>query len=235
MKFEVVDGCPVPVKVVAAVRECKRRSGQVLTSCFRGPEAASILHRFGKRSQPELYWGWLHRLPGFNPANPPGYSTHECHNDGPAFPNYRQGARIPDELVGQDWTNGWKVAQTYREMGIPAALTYPTSAREKQHVNVRVIVAKWRWRRAPKPLRKGSKGKRVLALAKDLSVCRRPHSGGQRYITATLLTDPSFYGASIEAAVKSFQRDHGLRVDGAAGQMTLHQIAVSANFWREHH
>lgn len=32
MKFEVIDGCPVPADVADAVREIKRRSGAVLSS-----------------------------------------------------------------------------------------------------------------------------------------------------------------------------------------------------------
>lgn len=233
MKFVVVDRCPVPAKAAPFVVEAKRRSGQSLNSCFRGIEARAILARYGKHDQVYLYNGWIRHLPGFNPANPPKRSTHECYNDGPAFPSRAVGARIPDELVGQDWTNAWKVVAAYRAMGINAALTYPTSALEKQHVNIRVIPKK-----LPVPLKRGDgkvKGhnmrRRVNRMTGRLSYLNQPNGKG-RYLTGRR----NMFDAETELAVKHFQHDHGLRADGIVGEMTEHQIDVSyaATYKRRH-
>jgi hypothetical protein len=171
----VVDSCPVPSGAAPLVVEAKHRSGETLESCFRGSEARAILARFGKHDQAYLWNGWVRHLPGFNPANPPGFSTHECFNDGPAFPSIRRGGRIPEVCVGQDWSNGAHVVQIYRAMGVNAALTYPGSVREKQHINIR---------QAPKnlklPLKLWDKGKRVVALANHLMECEQPN--GKRYL-----------------------------------------------------
>jgi hypothetical protein len=175
MRFAVVDSCPVPSGAAPLVVEAKHRSGETLESCFRGSEARAILARFGKHDQAYLWNGWVRHLPGFNPANPPGFSTHECFNDGPAFPSIRRGGRIPEVCVGQDWSNGAHVVQIYRAMGVNAALTYPGSVREKQHINIR---------QAPKnlklPLKLWDKGKRVVALANHLMECEQPN--GKRYL-----------------------------------------------------
>jgi lysozyme len=232
VRFEVVDRCPVPVKAAPAVLEGKRRSGQLLNSCFRGKEARAILHQLGKMDQDQLWEGFRRGLPGFNPANPPGFSTHECFNDGPAFPQFRRGARIPDEFVGQDWTNAWKVVQAYRAMGVNAALTYPNSVREKQHVNIRAIP-----KNIHPPLeigdgRHGGGGirKRVERMTYRLSYIATPHSGGKgRYLDGRR----ERFDAETEKALKHFQRDHGLTPDGIYGPMSEHQLDLAYAHWKK--
>jgi hypothetical protein len=96
-----------------------------LNSCYRGAGAKRLLHRLGKRTQSELYYGWVHRLAGFYPANPPGYSSHELRSDGNSFYGPR-GSRIPSWKVGMDWNDadvepliraarrrGWTLARPY--------------------------------------------------------------------------------------------------------------------------
>lgn len=229
MQFVVVDRCPVPKKAAPFVVEAKRRSGESLNSCFRGAEARAILARFGKHDQAYLYNGWVRRLPGFNAANPPGFSTHECFNDGPAFPSRRRGARIPDELVGQDWSNGAKVAATYRSMGINAALTYPTSVMERQHVNIRVVP-----KSLTPPLKLGDgkkKGhgvrRRVNKMTGRLSYVWRPKTGGKKkYLDGRR----NVFGAETLKALKQYQHDHGLKADGVYGEMTEHQLDLSYHY-----
>lgn len=230
--FEIIDSCPVPAKIADAVRECKRRSGQVLTSCDRSTAAEPLLRRLGKKSQNQLYWGFVHGLPGYNPANPPGFSTHERFNDGPAFPQYRRGARLPDELVGQDWSAGWAAAKAYNAMGIPAALTYPGSAREAQHVNIRAVSSKWKWRGKFKVLKRGMRGPSILTINRRLQFCVQPHSSGKRYLPKKLTGSRLFFSEQTEQAVKRFQRDHGLTADGVVGEKTAHQLAVSTAWWK---
>lgn len=85
MRYAVVQDCPVPAPLAPILRRLLTDSGARLESCYRGPDAEPLLHRLGKHSQRELYWMWLHRRPGANPANPPGRSTHELRSDGVAY------------------------------------------------------------------------------------------------------------------------------------------------------
>jgi lysozyme len=91
MKFEVIDRCPVPAVIAAQVRllqaDVAKATGRhpTLQSAYRGDLAAGILKRLGKSTQAMLYWGFVHHLRGFNPANPPGFSTHELHSDAVAY------------------------------------------------------------------------------------------------------------------------------------------------------
>jgi len=86
-KYVDVQGCPVPRQLAKIIRPALKSSGAILTSCYRGsdPQGARILHKHGKHTQAQLYWGWTHHLPGFLPANRPGTSTHELHSDGVAY------------------------------------------------------------------------------------------------------------------------------------------------------
>jgi hypothetical protein len=137
--YVVVQGSPVPKKLAPFLRRILRESGAHLQSAYRGADAEPLLHRLGKHSQTELYSCWVHRIRGCNPANPPGFSTHELRNDGAAYPRLRRGAKLQWWQVGLDIDDahvqafiraaarhGWKVARTY-----------PTSRAEYHHVNFR--------------------------------------------------------------------------------------------------
>jgi hypothetical protein len=138
-KYVVVQGCAVPRKLAPFLRVALKQSGARLQSCYRGADAAALLHALGKHTQEELWDGWQHRRPGFNPANPPGRSTHELRNDGVAYKRWPVGWRIPSWACGIDLDDahvdhfivvcarhGWKVTRTY-----------PTSPGESHHVNLR--------------------------------------------------------------------------------------------------
>ena len=126
MKFEVIDNCPVPAAIARQVRLLKRDvPSAVLQSAYRGDEAAGLLKRLGKSTQAMLYNGWLRRLPGFNPANPPGRSTHELRSDGVAYRG-PVGRPIRAWGCGLDWNDaavpalivaarkrGWILVQPY--------------------------------------------------------------------------------------------------------------------------
>lgn len=224
MKFEVIDGCPVPVEAAPYAREVKRRTGETLNSCFRGIEARAILAAHGKHDQTYLYQGFLRHLPGFNPANPPGFSPHECRSDGVSPPGYKRGAKIPPELCGQDWQNAWRVIAAYRAMGVAAY--HPYSSRfEGQHVGIAKTPKK-----LPVGLEEGVKDKRVRQLKRDLHVCVRPHSGGVHYWPSPDF-GPTFTPA-LAKAVRQFQHDHGLKADGIIGHMTQVQLDHAAAYWR---
>jgi hypothetical protein len=215
MRFVEIDGCPVPAPgAEACVRAIKEHRPDLrLNSCYRGSalNAAGILRRFHKSTQAWLYRAyWILHLPGYRPANPPGFSTHECHNDGVAFRWIPRGAPIPGWMVGQDWSNGAAAAQAARSAGFYATLTYPSSPLESQHINLRRKPVLFR------SLKPESKGLRVRRLQYQLHVLGFfPHKRGR------------FYGPNTVKAVKAFQRAHGMNPDGIYGPHTHQQLQAS--------
>lgn len=137
MKYVLVQDCPVPKPLAPILRKLLAESGARLQSCYRGVDAESLLHRCGKRSQRELYSGWCRRLPGFNPANPPGFSTHELRSDGVAY-KVRRGKRLAW------WQCGIDIDDAHVQAFIRVAAKhkwqvwrpYPTGS-EYHHVNFR--------------------------------------------------------------------------------------------------
>jgi hypothetical protein len=213
-KYVVIDRCPVPAKLAEEIREIKRISGASLNSCYRGTDAEHLLRKYGKSSQRQLFV--VAQQGRGNPANPPGFSTHELRNDGAAYRYWPRGARIPYWAVGMDWDNPAGAMAAARKRGFTATTTYPNSAGERQHVN---------FRREPKftvlkPLRKGSKGPRVATLTARLAylgylpgVSPKKGTGG--------------FGGKVEAAVKKFQHKHHQTADGIVGPHTQRQILAS--------
>jgi lysozyme len=163
MRFVVIDNCPVPAEIADQVKILKRAvPGAVLQSAYRGDAAAGLLKRLGKSTQAMLYNGWLRRLPGFNPANPPGRSTHELRSDGVAYrgplgrPIRAWGcgldfndAAVP-KLIAAARKRGWDLFQPYH------------SGSEYHHLNFR---RKPRIKAKPKPV----KPKPVKATASKIS------------------------------------------------------------------
>lgn len=127
-------------------------SGAILQSCYRGADAEALLRRLGKSSQTDLYRAWLRRDPGANPANPPGYSTHELYNDGAAYPVPR-GAKLKWWQIGIDIDDAHVQAfiKAAARHGWEAARTYPSSISEYHHVNLRRMPV---WKRALKRLKR---------------------------------------------------------------------------------
>src|SRR5258708_7161273 len=134
MEFVIVDDCPVPNQLADDIVKIKQLSGAHLNSCDRSQEAEPFLGRFGKMSQRQLFEGFQQHKPGFNPANPPGFSTHERHNDGIAYPVPR-GAQLDWWQVGMDWDNPPAVIKVASTLGWIVTTTYPGSAHEVQHLN----------------------------------------------------------------------------------------------------
>lgn len=87
-RYVDVQGAAVPRQLAAVIRPSLAATGATIFSCYRGsdPQGAAILHAHGKHTQQQLYDGWRRHLPGFNPANRPGTSTHELRSDSAAFP-----------------------------------------------------------------------------------------------------------------------------------------------------
>lgn len=139
MRFVIVQGCPVPKKLAPFLRKVLAESGAQLQSCYRGDDARALLHKCGKHSQKELYSGWCRRLPGYNPANPPGFSTHELRNDGAAYPRVKRGGKLPWWAVGIDIDDAHvlRFIAVAKKHGWVVSRTYPSSRAEFHHVNFR--------------------------------------------------------------------------------------------------
>lgn len=224
MKFELIDCKPVPAPLAASIREIKSRTGAVLVSCDRSVQgvAHARAHGCSLSSQKDLWDGWVARRPGFNPANPPGRSTHERRNDGVAYKG-PVGMPLRYWQVGMDWSNARGVVQAAKSLGFLATVTYPGNPREGHHVN---------FRKEPrvalpfKALRLGSKGSRVEKLTRRLMVARDPDTH-KPYLNEPAAT----FTKRVETAVCRFQADHHHKVDGVVGKQTWGQIEVSHRFW----
>ena len=229
MRFKEIDGCPAPEKLYPALVKIKNRTpGLVYNSIYRGsdPKAAGILRRFGKATQVMLSNGWVRHLPGFNPANLPGFSTHELFNDGVAYPVPR-GTPLRYYQVGIDSTNAPGFVESARELGFTATITYPGNPREGHHAN---------FRRQPKlkvfnTLRKGSSGARVPVIRKNLALVCVPETG-HPYLASPKRSKGSqfFFDANLSAALKAFQRDHMQKADGVYGIRTARQLNASVRY-----
>lgn len=230
-KYVLVDCCPVPEKLAPVVREVTAVTGLSLSSCYRAADAEALLKRCGKLSQSQLYYRWVHRWPGYNPANPPGRSTHECRNDGVAYAG-PAGMPLAWWQVGMDWSSGSGAVRVFNNHGYSAALTYPGSPREAQHVNLRrkPIVSIWKYR----PLKRGMKSRRVKQVKYMLHYIHDPNTHKPYFHHKR---PESGYGnlftEELEQSVKAFQRDYDQKADGIVGFQTRHQLGVSYRFAKQ--
>lgn len=230
MKFELIgsgaSARPVAASLAKVLRELDDEIAITFTSIDRSQAAVDFARSHGAvlSSQAELYQGYVEHKPGFNPANPPGYSTHERRSDGVAYPQFTRGLPIPAWATGIDSTNPQGLIAAAGKHGYVATVTYPGSSAEAHHIN---------FRRKPifslPVLKFGSKGPRVRKLTGRLSRLRRPHTDG------TYLNSPtSDFNANVKDAVRAFQADHHLVVDGIVGTNTLRQLKVSIRAQRRH-
>lgn len=81
--FRTVQGCPVGVLQAPYIAIIADDAHATVNSIYRGTDAEHILNAHGKHSQAQLYQMFLHGQG--NPANPPGFSTHEQKSDGAAY------------------------------------------------------------------------------------------------------------------------------------------------------
>lgn len=138
-RFVDVQGCPVPRQLARIIRPALRESGATLESAYRGsdPQGARILHAHGKHTQAQLYDGWIHHRPGFNPANRPGTSTHELRSDGVAYRHIPVGHKLAWWQCGLDIDDAHVPAfiRALRKRGVLAHRPYPSGS-EYHHVNL---------------------------------------------------------------------------------------------------
>jgi hypothetical protein len=105
-KVAVLDGTPVTLEQKIALLYARTKGWNgVVNSGDRRSAIANLLHRLGKSTQAELYNGWVARLPGFYPANPPTRGTHMRLGDsvigspGAPIPAWQQGLDTSDALT----------------------------------------------------------------------------------------------------------------------------------------
>jgi len=145
-KFRVVQGCPCPINIAPYIEIVTQDAKAMVNSIYRGADAERLLNAHGHSSQRQLYTGWIERRPGYLPANPPGFSTHELRSDGVAYPSVPRSAELPWWCQGFDVNDadvphvkaaaaryGWEVWQPY------------SSGSEVHHLN---------FRRQPRPTRR---------------------------------------------------------------------------------
>ncbi|HEX2051831.1 MAG TPA: peptidoglycan-binding domain-containing protein [Actinomycetota bacterium] len=215
MKYEVVDNCPVPRLLARRLRDLKGKvPGATLNSCYRGADAEDLLHRLGKKSQRELYDGYKAGLPGYNPANPPGRSTHELRSDGAAYLG-PVGRRLFWWQCGMDWDTEDVDRLIAAGRGFVWELWRPyASGSEAHHLNFRVKpVWKRKKSRDPHPiLHAGDEGRAVRRVQHSLN-----------RLGADIDVD-GIFGSETIAAVKAFQRERGITVDGVVGPETWREM-----------
>jgi hypothetical protein len=219
IEFDVIDRCPVPRELADEIRFLKQKTGATLNSCDRSPEAEPILRANGKKSQRELFE--LAQAGKGNPANPPGFSTHERRNDGTAYPG-RRGARLEDWQVGMDWSPPEPVVREAAKRGWIVTVTYPNNAQEAHHLN---------FRKGPEleiALEKGDRGKRVQEFTQKLANLRSPKTA-----VPYLEHDHFRYDRFVVAAVKRFQADYKQKQDGKFGSQTATQLEVAIREQKE--
>lgn len=127
------DGTPLSRGLALVLQEA--RDAGVQFRLVSADRRLGVAERFGKSSQAALWSCWQRRLPGCNPANPPGRSTHERRSDGVAY-------RGPVGRLLQWWQLGLDVdgapalVQWLNSHGYRAHRPYE-SPRERHHVNFR--------------------------------------------------------------------------------------------------
>ncbi|HJS70810.1 MAG TPA: peptidoglycan-binding domain-containing protein, partial [Gaiellaceae bacterium] len=219
IEFDVIDRCPVPRELADEVRFLKQKTGATLNSCDRSPEAEPLLRANGKSSQRELFE--LAQKGLGNPANRPGFSTHERRNDGTAYPG-RRGSRLEAWQVGMDWSPPGPIVREAAKRGWIVTVTYPNNAQEAHHLN---------FRKAPElevELEKGDTGKRVKEFTQKLANLRSPKTG-EPYLEH----DHFRYDKFVVAAVRRFQADYEQKRDGKFGSQTATQLEVALREQKE--
>lgn len=126
------DGVPTQRGLALLLTHARKRGWQgKLNSSDR---RAGVAERFGHQSQAALYDGFRRGRPGFLPANPPGYSSHELRSDGSRLFG-RRGRKLAWFELGLDVDQDTALVTRLRDMGVDARHPYDTPS-EAHHVNV---------------------------------------------------------------------------------------------------
>lgn len=205
---------PCPKKLAPVLREIAKETG--FSSILRTQGAVNYARSKGAvlSSQKELYDGFRSGRPGFNPANPPGRSTHERRSDGVAYPG-PVGRPLRWWQVGLDCHDSSRAIEVARQRGWIAVRPY-ASGSEFHHINFVKPPVFFR------SLKRGSKGRRVKKIQRRL-----------RFLGFLTSKPYGKYGKGTEQAVREFQRRHKMAVDGIVGPATWRQLEASfRRAWR---
>lgn len=230
MEYTTIDCCPVDTRLAPHLIQIKQATGCVYQSVYRGldPNAQKYLTGAAPCYKHNQAWIYANYPPGV--ANPPGYSTHECKNDGVAYTAWLRGASIPWWCCGIDVDDAHvaAVCAEAQKLGWIVTITYPGSSVEYHHVNFRKNPG---IKKLIPVLKHGSKGPRVTALTKKLAFIERPNKPGVTYMNQTT----NNFNHNVEDAVKLFQSDHHQVADGIVGSHTRAQLKVAARNERRRH
>jgi len=146
-RYVDVQGAAVPRQLAVVILPSLHAVGATIFSCYRGqdPQGVAILHKHGKRTQYQLWYGYVHGWPGYAPANRPGTSTHELRSDGYAYPG-PSGRHLEWWQCGMDIDDGHVDAfiRHLASRGINAHRPYGYGA-ELHHVNLRTEPPRRLW------------------------------------------------------------------------------------------
>ncbi len=131
--WRVIQGAPCPKNLAPYVAIVVNDARATVNSIYRGQDAEGILNRYGKHSQRQLYQLYLDGRG--NPANPPGFSTHEQKSDGAAY-NVPRGHDLVWWQIGFDVNDGDvnRVIRAAARYGWQLWRPYPAGS-ELHHVN----------------------------------------------------------------------------------------------------
>lgn len=217
-KYVIYDDNVAPRQLVPFLKELKAKSGCTYNSIYRAADAEALLHKIGKQSQTELYDGYRLGMPGYNPANKPGQSTHELCSDGVPY-----AGPVGRKLV---W---WQCGIDVNDADIPHVLAaakslgwameqpYPSGS-EYHHVNLKaepVIPIKGL------PLQRGKHNNplRLTQLRTRLRKLGWAPDGTKRKLT---VAGP--FNKNVQNVVTRYQKLHGLTADGIVGIQTWNDI-----------
>ncbi len=188
---------------------------------FSADRREGVAERFGKMSQAALFRGWVQRRPGFNPANPPGRSSHELRSDGNWVYDRPAGATLPNYMLGLDVVCGSTAAPIVRwlnEHGYSAVCPYPDT-REAHHMvftrdpvkNARKRLQKYQHRTLI-PGKHGDDVRRAQAMLRDLGFIPANRKLGK------------LFGPRMALAVRAFRKANGFGKRAMIGPRTWRKL-----------
>lgn len=125
------DGTPVFRGLARALSDARRHGWKgTLQSADR---RKGVAERYGKKSQAALYAGFIAHKLGFNPANPPGRSSHELRSDAVAYKG-PVGRPLPWWGLGLDVSESDQLLKTLARLGYSVRRPY-RSGSEAHHIN----------------------------------------------------------------------------------------------------
>jgi len=131
-KTVAFDGAPVFAGLAWALQDA--RDAGIHFTLSSGDRRQGVAERFGHQSQAALYDCYRRGVPGCNPANPPGYSSHELHSDGNPVYGPR-GARIPWFKLGLDVNPNEALVAFLSSHGYRVVHPYGSESNERHHIS----------------------------------------------------------------------------------------------------